>query len=267
MAFNKENFYQEGNSQEFFFSRTNPLANPANAEILKIKKSGCCDNTELALVAEYGYNGMGGTFDISFDSTITARYAKVIVTDGLGHFATAVGTTSISSLSVDVTGLDSNVLWTVNVVFEVNANAAVDCPCMVEYDFPYLPASGTQTVNTLALNAPVVAVYEADGTTSVANGGTYDLGSFAAGGVKESFSIVVKNTGASVLTISSVSFTGDILDFTLPQFAGVIYPNSSITLSGNVDSSGSAGSYTGDITINSDGINDPYTITIDYTLV
>jgi hypothetical protein len=266
MAFNKENFYQEGNSQEFFFSRTNPLANPANAEILKIKKSGCCDNSELALVAEYGYNGMGQTFGIEFDSTINARYAKVVVTDGLGHFATAVGTTSMDDLSVDVTGLDSNVTWTISVVFEVNENASVDCPCIVEYTFPYYPASGTQTVNTLTLDAPVVALFEADGTTSVANGGTYDLGTFPDGGTTEPFSVVVKNNGQSVLTISSVSFTGDIVSFTLPQYAGVVYPNGSITLSGTVDASGSAGSYTGDITINSDAVNDPYTVTIDYTL-
>ena len=266
MAFNKENFYQEGNSQEFFFSRTNPLANPANAEILKIKKSGCCDNSELALVARYGYNGMGQTFDISFDSTINARYAKVVVTDGQGHFATAVGTTSISSLSVDVTGLDSNVTWTISVVFEVNENASVDCPCIVEYTFPYYPASRPQTVNTLTLDAPVVALFEADGTTSVANSGNYDLGTFPDGGTTESFSVVVKNNGQSVLTISSVSFTGDIVSFTLPQFAGVVYPGGAITLSGTVDASGIAGSYTGDITINSDAVNDPYIVTIDYTL-
>jgi hypothetical protein len=266
MAFNKENFYQEGNSQEFFFSRTNPLANPANAEILKIKKSGCCDNSELALVAEYGYNGMGQTFDIEFDSTINARYAKVVVTDGLGHFATAVGTTSIDVLRVDVTGLDSNVTWTISVVFEVNENASVDCPCIVEYTFPYYPASGTQTVNTLTLDAPVVALFEADGTTSVVNGGNYDLGTFPDGGTTEPFSVVVKNNGQSVLTISSVSFTGDIVSFTLPQYAGVVYPGGTITLSGKVDASGIAGSYTGTITINSDAVNDPFTIDIDYTL-
>lgn len=264
MAFNKENFYQEGNSQEFFFSRTNPLANPANAEILKIKKTGCCDNEQLALVAEYGYRM--GTFDISFDSPILARYAKVVVTDGLGHFATAVGTTSISSLSVDVTGLDVNVMWTINIVFEVTENAAVDCPCMVEYDFPYFPYSGTQTINTLTLYAPVVSLFEADGTTSVANGNTYNIGTFPDGGTTEPFSVIVKNTGESVLTISSVSFNGDIVSFVLPTYAGVVYPNGTIILSGTVDASGAAGSYSGDITINSDAVNDPYTITIDYTL-
>jgi hypothetical protein len=269
MAFNKENFYQEGNSQEFFFSRTNPLANPANAEILKIKKTGCCD-TEFALVAEYAYNGMGQTFEIDFSaptSTIDSRYVKVVVTDGLGNFATAVGTGTVSSLTVDVTGLDVSVVWTVSVVIEVLSNASVDCPCMVEYTFPYNSFVGSVTVDTTTLYAARVAVFEADGTTAIADAGTYDLGTFPDGGTTEDFSIVIKNTGASVLTISSVTFSGDVLSFTLPSFAGVIYPGNSITLKGTVDASGAAGSYTGAIVINSDASNVAvYNVTIDYTL-
>jgi hypothetical protein len=269
MAFNKENFYAEGNSQEFFFSRTNPLANPANAEILKIKKSGCCD-TEFALVAEYGYNGMGGTFVIDFSaptSTIDSRYVKIVVTDGQGNFATAVDSGTVSTLTADVSGLDVSVTWTISVVIEVNANASVDCPCMVEYTFPYLPFVGTVTVNTTTLYAAKISAFEADGTTAIADGGTYDLGTFPAGGSTEKFSVVLKNTGESVLTISSVSFSGDVVNFTLPNFAGVVYPNQTVTLSGDVDASGIAGSYTGALVINSDGVNaTAYNITIDYTL-
>ena len=268
MAFNKENFYQEGNSQEFFFSRTNPLANPANAEILKIKKTGCCD-AELALAARYEYRKISNTFEVSFDAptnAIDSRYVKVVVTDGQGVFNTAVGTGNVTTLSVDGTGLNTSLTWTVSVVIEVNGNAAVDCPCIVEYTFPYYPASGTVVVDTTTLYSPVVALFEADGTTAVASGGAYDLGSFAAGGTTEPFSVVVKNTGASVLTIASVAFTGDVASFTLPQYAGVVYPGASITLSGTVDTSGIAGSYTGTITVNSDAVNDPYTIDIDFTL-
>lgn len=268
MAFNKENFYQEGNSQEFFFSRTNPLANPANAEILKIKKTGCCD-TEFALVAEYAYVDLTNTFDITFSaptSTINSRYVKVVVTDGQGHFATAVSSGTVSSISVDATGLDLSVVWTVSVVIEVLSNASVDCPCMVEYTFPYNSFVGSVTVDTTTLYAARVSMFEADGTTSVADGGAYDLGTFDAGGTTEGFRVVIKNTGASVLTISSVSFTGDVLTFVLPNFAGVVYPGASITLSGTVDASGIAGSYTGTITVNSDGLPTPYTIDIDYTL-
>ena len=268
MAFNKENFYQEGNSQEFFFSRTNPLANPANAEILKIKKTGCCD-ADLALVAEYAYESATNSVDFSFSaptSTLDSRYVKVVITDGQGNFATAVGTGTVSSLSVDVTGLDVSVVWTVSVVIEVNGNAAIDCPCMVEYTFPYNSFVGSVTVDTTTLYAARVALFEADGTTAVANAGAYDLGSFDAAGTTEKFSVVIKNTGEQVLTISSVSFTGDVLSFDLPNFAGVVYPGQSITLNGTVDASGIAGSYTGTITVNSDGLPTPYTIDIDYTL-
>jgi hypothetical protein len=268
MAFNKENFYAEGNSQEFFFTRTNPLANPANAEILKIEKSGCC-GTELPLVAEYSYNGMGQTFDIDFSSptsAIDSRYVKVVVTDGLGNFATAVGTGTVGDLSVDVANLDVSVTWTVSVVIEVNENASVNCPCMVEYTFPYLSFAGTVTVDTTTLYAARIALFEADGTTPVADGGAYDLGTFPDGGTTEDFNVVITNNGASVLTISSVSFTGDVLSFILPTFAGVIYPGNSITLAGTVDSSGAAGSYDGTVTVNSDATNTVYTIDIDYTL-
>lgn len=267
MAFNKENFYQEGNSQEFFFSRTNPLANPANAEVLKIKKTGCCDTT-FELVAEYGYTA--GEFVIDFSaptSAIDSRYVKVVVTDGLGNFATAVGTGTVSSLTVDVANLDVSVLWTVSVVIEVLSNASVDCPCMVEYTFPYNSFVGAVTVDTTTLYAAKIAVFEADGTTSIADAGTYDLGTFDAGGTTEKFSVVIKNTGASVLTIDSVSLSGDVVSFTLPNFAGVIYPNDTIVLSGTVDASGIAGSYSGAIVINSDASNvATYNVTIDYTL-
>ena len=267
MAFNKENFYQEGNSQEFFFSRTNPLANPANAEILKIKKTGCCD-TEFALVAEYGYSA--GDFVIDFSaptSTIDSRYVKVVVTDGQGNFATAVGTGTVSSLTVDVANLDVSVVWTVSVVIEVLSNASVDCPCMVEYTFPYNSFVGSVTVDTTTLYAARIAVFEVDGTTAIADAGTYDLGTFPDGGTTEDFSVVIKNNGAQVLTVSSVSFSGDVLSFTLPSFAGVIYPGNSITLKGTVDASGAAGSYTGAIVINSDASNvATYNVTIDYTL-
>ena len=268
MAFNKENFYAEGNSQEFFFNRTNPLANPANAEILKINKTGCCD-TEFALVAEYGYNGMGGTFVIDFSaptSTIDSRYVKIVVTDGLGNFATAVDSGTVSTLTADVSGLDVSVTWTISVVIEVNANASVDCPCMVEYTFPYLPFIGTVTVNTTTLYAARIAAFEADGTTAIADGGTYDLGTLAIGS-NGSFSVVVKNTGASVLTIGSVSFGSNVTAFTLPNFAGVIYPNQTVVLSGTVNTNLTAGAKTGTIVINSDASNVAvYNVTIGYTL-
>ena len=269
MAFNKENFYQEGNSQEFFFSRTNPLANPANAEILKIKKTGCCD-TEFALVAEYSYNGMGQTFDIDFSaptSTIDSRYVKVVVTDGLGNFATAVGTGTVSSLSVDVANLDASVVWTVSVVIEVLENASVNCPCMVEYTFPYNSFVGSVTIDTTTLGSQALRLLKADNSTIVADNGNYSIGTFPDGGTTEPFTVYVRNVGNQVLTVSSVSFLADVLSFTLPAFAGVIYPGQSVELTGTVDASGAAGAYGGAITINSnDPLNPVYYINILFTL-
>ena len=269
MAFNKENFYAEGNSQEFFFTRTNPLANPANAEILKIEKSGCC-GTDLALVAEYAYESATNSFDITFSaptSTIDSRYVKIVITDGQGNFATAVGTGTVASLSVDVTGLNTSLTWTVSVVIEVNENASVDCPCMVEYTFPYYSASGSVTVNTTTLGAQALRLLESDNSTVVADGGNYALGTFPAGGTTKPFTVYLRNVGSQVLTVSSVSFLADVSAFTLEPFADVIYPNQSIAYKGTVDTSGVAGAYGGDITINSnDPLNAAYTINILFTL-
>ena len=269
MAFNKENFYQEGNSQEFFFSRTNPLANPANAEILKIKKTGCCD-TEFALVAEYAYESATTSVDFTFSaptSTIDSRYLKVVITDGQGNFATAVGTGTVSSLSVDVTGLDVSVVWTVSVVIEVLENASVNCPCMVEYTFPYNSFVGTVEVDTTTLGSQSLRLLEVDNATVVADGGTYNVGNIV-GGTAGTFTVYIRNVGGQVLTISSVSFTADVTAFTLAPFADIVYPNQSIAYSGTVDTSGAAGSYSGTITVNSnDPLNAAYTIDIDYTLI
>ena len=268
MPYSKENFYAEGNSQEYFFSRTNPLANPANAEILKIKKS-CCDGVDIELQAEYGYNGMGQTFDVSFGSAtsgIDSRYVKVVITDGLGAFGTAVGTGNVSSLSADVSTLNPAVEWTVSFVIEVLNNASVDCPCMAEYTIPYTPFIGTLIVDTTTISSPRTIVFEADGSTIIADAGTYALGTLPIGSIG-SFSVVVKNTGASVLTVSSVSYGSHVLSFDLPNFAGVIYPNQTVTLSGTVDTDLTAGSKTGTIVINSDASNVAvYNVTIGYTL-
>ena len=267
MAFNKENFYQEGNSQEYFFDRTNPLANAGNVEKLKIKDC-CCAGVDIQLVAEGAV--AAGALTVTFSSpttTIDSRYVKIVVTDGQGNFATAVGTGTVSSLTVDVTTLNANQNWTVNIVIETGDNPAIECPCMKEYDFTFVPGVGF-TINTTLLGAQVLRLLEADNQTIVADGGTYSIGSFAAGGTTEPFTVYVKNVGDHVLTVSSVSFTADVAAFTLTPYGDVIYPNQSIAYSGTVDTSGIAGSYTGTITVNSD---DPttaaYTIDIDFTLV
>lgn len=268
MAFNKENFYQEGNSQEYFFARTNPLANAGNVEILRIKDC-CCAGVDIQLIAE-GSVGGGGSLTVSFSaptSTIDSRYIKVVVTDGQGNFATSVGTGTVSSLVVDTSTLNANQDWTVNIVIEVGENPAIDCPCMKEYDFTFVPAVGFN-IDTTTLGAQALRLLQDDNSTIVADGGTYAIGSFAAGGTTEPFTVYVKNVGNHVLTVSSVAFTSDVAGFTLTPYGDVVYPSQSIAYSGTVDTSGIAGSYTGTITVNSnDPLNAAYTIDIDFTLV
>ena len=267
MAFNKENFYQEGNSQEYFFDRTNPLANAGNAEILKIKDC-CCEGVDIQLVAE-GSVGAGDLV-VTFASPTTlidSRYVKIVVTDSQGNFATAVGSGNVTTLTVDVSGLNVNQTWTVNIVIEVGENPAIACPCMKEYDFTFVPAVGFN-IDTTTLGAQALRLLESDNSTVVADGGTYAIGSFAAGGTTEPFTVYVKNTGAHVLTVSSVAFTSDVAGFTLTPYGDVVYPSQSIAYSGTVDTSGAAGNYTGTITVNSnDPSNAAYTIDIDFTLV
>jgi hypothetical protein len=267
MAFNKENFYQEGNSQEYFFSRTNPLANAGNVEILRIKDC-CCSGVTIELVAE-GTVGGGGALTVTFNSptdAIDSRYIKVVVTDGQGNFATSVGTGTVSSLVVDTTTLNQNQHWTVNIVIEVVDNPGIECPCMKEYDFTFVPSVGF-TIDTTTLGAQALRILESDNSTVVADGGNYALGTFPAGGTTEPFTVYIRNVGSQVLTVSSVSFLADVSAFTLAPFADVIYPNQSIAYNGTVDTSGVAGAYGGDITINSnDPLNAAYTINILFTL-
>ena len=268
MAFNKENFYQEGNSQEYFFSRTNPLANAGNAEILRIKDC-CCEGVDIQLVAEGALSAGNLTITLSAPtSTIDSRYVKVVVTDGQGNFATTVETGTVTTLNVDVTGLNPNTEWTISIVIEVGDNPAIECPCMKEFDLIFNPYTGSFTVDTTILGTQRITLLEGDNSTVVADGGAYSIGSFAAGGTTEGFTVYVKNTGGMVLTVSSVSFTSDVAAFTLTPYGDVIYPTQSIAYSGTVDTSGVAGTYTGTITVNSDdSTNTAYTIDIDFTLV
>lgn len=268
MAFNKENFYQEGNSQEYFFDRTNPLANAGNVEKLRIKDC-CCEGVDIQLVAEGAIGG--GSLLIRFGNPtdlIDSRYVKIVVTDSQGNFTTAVGTGLVPNLTVDISTLNPNQIWTVNFVIEVGSNPAIDCPCMKEYDFTFNPYSGGFLIDTTTLGAQVLSLLQSDNSTVVIDGGSYDLGSYPVGGISAPFTVYVKNIGDHVLTVSSVSFTADVLGFTLTPYGDVIYPNQSIAYFGAVDTSGLAGSYTGTITINSDDPqNAVYTIDIDFTLV
>jgi hypothetical protein len=257
MAFNKENFYQEGNSEEYFFSRTNPLANAANAEILKIEDcGGCCD---LDLVVDL--STVEGVTTLTFGAptdNYDTKYIKVQITDGKGNFATAVGTGNVSDLDVDITGLTGSD-WSVIIEISTGESDLLGCDCTKKFSFDY--NGGTLDINTGLLSDPELKLAEVGGTIGVT---TIDLGSFP-DGTNIPFEVELHNTGFTVLTVASATPTADVLTSTLPQFAGVIYPGQKYTLSAVADGTLGAGAQSGSIDFVSDGGN--ITLTVDWTLV
>lgn len=257
MSFNKENFYQDGNSEEYFFSRTNPLANAANAEILKIEDCGTCCDIELDVDFATVEGITTITVNAPTDQYVT-KYFKVQITDGAGNFATAVGTGEVTTLDIDVTGLTGSDWY---VIIEINTGESdlLSCDCVKKFSFPY--NGGTLSIDTEALSAPVLAVYEVGGSVGITS---IDLGSYP-DGANIPFQVELHNTGATVLTVASATPNADVLSATLPQFAGVIYPGQKYTLSAVADGTLGAGAQTGSIDFVSDGGN--ITLSVAWTLV
>jgi hypothetical protein len=256
MAFNKENFYQEGNSEEYFVGRTNPLANPANAEILKIEECGAC-TLELKGTLEV----VEGVAQLTFKAPTDAydfKYIKLQITDGKGNFVTVVGSGINPTMDVDVTSLLGSD-WTATVIMETGDGDLISCNCKVAYSFSY--DGGTLSLDTVAAKAPVLALYEVGGSVAVTS---IDLGSFP-DGTNIDFEVELHNTGTTVLTVASATPVADVLTATLPQYAGVIYPGQKYTLSAVADGTLGAGAQTGDIDFVSDGGN--ITLTVTWTLV
>jgi len=135
MSFNKENFYQEGNSEEFFFARTNPLANAANAEILKIEDCGGCCDIQLDM-----YIGtVEGTTTVEFNTPTDdydTKYIKVQITDGQGNFVTAVGTGLVDELILDTSGLNGSD-WSVIIEISIGESDLLGCDCTKKFSFAY----------------------------------------------------------------------------------------------------------------------------------
>lgn len=258
MAYNKENFYKEGNSEEYFVGATNPLTNPANAEILRIEECGNC-TLELAgaLSLDTGTNILGFVLDAPSDA-YDFKYIKMQVTDGAGNFVTAVGTGVNPTLEVSADTL-TGTEWTVIINMETGEGDLITCGCKASYKLNF--AGNEITVDTVAAKAPVLAIYEVDGSVSIT---TLALGSFP-DGANIPFQVELHNTGTTVLTVASATAVADVLSATLPTYAGVIYPNQKYTLSAVADGTLGAGAQTGDIDFVSDGGN--ITLTVTWTLV
>jgi len=257
MSFNKENFFQEGNSEEYFFSRTNPLANAANAEILKIEDCGGCCDIELDVQFETVEGVTTVTVNAPTDGYVT-KYFKVQITDGAGNFATAVGTGTVSTLDIDVTGLTGSD-WYVIIEISIGESDLLGCDCTKKFSFAY--DGGSLSIDTEALANPVLSLSAVGGSLGIT---TLALGTFP-DGADIPFQVELHNTGFTVLTVASATPVADVLSATLPQFAGVIYPGQKYTLSAVADGNLGAGAQTGDINFVSDGGN--ITLAVTWTLV
>jgi hypothetical protein len=258
MTFNKENFFQEGNSEEYFFSRTNPLANAANAEILKIEECGACT---LELVGELSYDQVTKVADLKLanpTNTYDFKYIKLQITDGQGNFVTVVGSGVDPSLEVDAASLLGSD-WTVTIIMETGEGNLLSCGCKVVYNLSW---NGSELVlDTVSMKLPVLALYEVDGTVSIT---ALALGSYP-DGTNIPFQVELHNTGSTVLTVTSATANADIVSATLPQFAGVIYPNQKYVLSAVADGTLGAGAQSGSINFVSDG--GTITLNVTWTLV
>ena len=228
MSFNKENFFVEGNSEEFFFSRTNPLANAANAEILKIENCGGSCDLQLDFSAATTSSVTTFTFNAP-TSGYDTKYIKVQITDGAGNFVTGVDTGTVSSIAIDVSTLTGS-NWSVIIEIATGDLDILSCDCVRRFSFAY--DGGTLAIDTTTLGSQALRLLKVDNATVVADGGTYNVGNIV-GGSAGTFTVYVRNVGGQVLTVSSVSFTADVTAFALAPFADIVYPNQSIAYSGD----------------------------------
>ena len=267
MPFTVDNNFEEGNNLIDFKKATNPYANGANAEVLRIDD----DRPEIA-----------ASFVVTSATDVTAtlaapstgydhRYFKVMVSDQSGNVAVQVGTGTVATVVVDTlsAGLDVNDAWLVQVSASTTLHPEVDGDNQRDLEFTVASPSTDPTVviNTLTEGAQVLQITKADGSTAVADGGTYALGAFDDLGTTEPFSIGLKNTGDTVLRITSATPAGDVLSIALGAYDKVILPGKVFIISGTVDASGAVGAYSGTVTVVSDDpSNASYAITVSYTL-
>lgn len=258
MAFNKENFFTEGNSEESFFSRTNPLANPANAEILKIQQCGDCD-VELVVQIEPVVGGTSFKFGAP-TNTYTPAFVKIQLTDGHGNFATYTEEGSISNVTIDTTSFIGDD-WTVYLEIKLTNNVLAECGCGKIFTFKY--SNAETVIDTTTVGAGVLALYAKDGIGTPVT--EIDLGSFPAGVTPIPFEFYATNTGDIVLVLQGVNITSDVLSASIPTFGNNILPNNLILISGTVDADLAAGAQSGTVEVYTD--SQTITLTINYTIV
>lgn len=263
MAFNPNNKIKD------FFSRTNKLADDSNGLKISAERQ-YCDN--LQIVGDFVVNS--GADTVTFTPAVPTnaydfRYFQVVIIDESGNQASATGTSVIASLVVDVTALNVNQDWQLTLYASGDKDVLAECGCKTfgQLDIVAPSTDPTVSVNTVLEDAQVIEVFQADGTTAIADAGAaYALGSYPAGGGSEAQSIVIKNTGKHVLQVSAIGFAADVDAVTFTPIV-YIYPNQTETIAFTIDTSGVAGAKTGSLTITSDDpANASYVVNVSFTL-
>jgi hypothetical protein len=265
-----DNNFNPKNDISQFYKRTNPLTPEANGMKMKVEKPYC---PILDVVCEFDINTGAGTVTFNAAGPMAAydvRYLTVNIKDENGNEGSNTTTGVLSGpLVVDVSKLDPNLTWYIQLTFSDSEGLLIDCDCTTFGELKVENAASDPSIDisTIEQQSPISGVFEADGTTPVADGGAaYALGSFAAGGTTEEALVIVKNSGATVLEISEAVLSGQVLSIVnnLPSF---VYVDGELALKFNIDSSGGAGPYSGSITLaTNDSQNPAYVINVTYTL-
>jgi len=268
-----DNNFNPNNDLSQFYQRSNKLANESNSMKIKVDGCYCCDDLEL--VGDFVIDSGAGTVTFTAGAPTSAydvRYFQLFIQDESGNSAsnTVEGTALAAPVVVDVATLDSSDSWYITIYFSNDKEVVLgnDCKTFGEIKVTTPAADPTVTVNTVLLDAQIINVFEADGSTPVANGGAaVALGDFSAGGGSEAANFVIKNAGGTVLTISDISFTSDV-DGVVTAVPNYVYVAGELVVDFTVDTSGGAGAKTGSLIITS---NDPatpsYVVNIAFNLV
>lgn len=264
MAFNPNNKIKD------FYSRTNKLANDSNGLKISAERQYC---EQLQIVGDFVVDSGANTVTFTPAAPTDAydfRYFQVVIIDESGNHASNTGEGVIASLVVDTTALNVNQSWQLTLYASDDKEVLTECGCKTfgQIEIAAPSSDPTVSVNTVLEDAQQIAVFQADGSTAIADGGAaYALGSYPAGGGSEAQSFVIKNTGDHVLQVSNIIFAADVDAVTFTPVV-YVYPNQSETIAFTIDTSGGAGAKTGSLTITSDDpANTSFVVNVSFDLV
>ena len=268
-----DNNFNPNNDLSQFYQRSNKLANESNS--LQLKVEGCygCDNLEL--VGDFVVDSGAETVTFTAGSPTSGydvRYFQIFIQDQSGNSAseTVTGTALAAPVVVSTAALNVADSWFITVYFSTDKEVVLDhnCKTFGEIKVTTPAADPTVSVDTVTEGAAVINVFEADGSTAVPNDGAdYALGDFAAGGTTEQATVIIKNTGASVLEITSSNVFGDVVSIAtdIPNY---VYVAGELTVVFDINTSGAAGAYNGQLELfNNDSTNSPFIINVAFNLV